>query len=128
MAQAKRSRGNTGDQGSASNEEARQLPAQEVGKRSPISKKGTSAGANQSGTSGRYQGSFGRTREDEDLESISSQADQSDKDLHILREEEISGSTESDIRSVNYSDTDEDENEGLGDGNLGRTVRGSLNE
>lgn len=84
-------------------------------------------GVSDDGSSGRYQGSSGRSREDEDLQSISSQADNSEKDLNALQEEEITGSkSESDdLKSANYSDTDEDEDEGLGDGNLGR-ARGGL--
>ncbi|HYC84113.1 MAG TPA: hypothetical protein VEB86_02780 [Chryseosolibacter sp.] len=75
--------------------------------------------------SGRYQGSSGRSREDEDLENISSQTDSSeDGNIETLQQEEVSGSSEDTIESANYSDTDEDEDEGLGDGNLGRTVRG----
>ncbi|MBT1703895.1 hypothetical protein [Chryseosolibacter indicus] len=84
-------------------------------------------GASDGGSSGRYQGSSGRSREDEDLQSISKQADTSEKDLNALQEEEITGarSESDDLKSANYSDTDEDEDEGLGDGNLGR-ARGEL--
>jgi|GEM_PF-4680899 len=74
--------------------------------------------------SGRYQESSDRSREDEDLVNISSQTDLSDEDIETLQQEEVSGSAEETIESANYSDTDEDENEGLGDGNLGRSVRG----
>jgi hypothetical protein len=84
--------------------------------------------ADDTGYPGRFQRSSGKSREDENLKSISSQADDSDKDLHALQQEEMSGSEEEDIRSANYSDTDEDENEGLGDGKLGRTVRRGLEE
>jgi hypothetical protein len=80
--------------------------------------------ARDDGFAGRYQGSSGRSREDEDLKSISSQADNSEKDLNALQEEEITGSETEDIRSANLSDTDEDEDEGLGDGNLGRAREG----
>jgi hypothetical protein len=83
--------------------------------------------ADDTGYPGRFQRSSGKNREDENLKSIS-QTDDSDKDLHALQQEEISGSEEEDIRSANYSDTDEDENEGLGDGKLGRTVRRGLEE
>jgi hypothetical protein len=81
-----------------------------------------------SAASGRFRGSSGRSREDEDLATLSKQADHSEKDLNALEEEEISGSDNSDIRSVNLSDTDDDENEGLGDGKLGRTVQGEVDE
>jgi hypothetical protein len=128
MAQAKRRKGNSADQGSVSKEETRQMPSEDEGRQSQIAGQGLRAGASQPDSSGRYQGSSGRTREDEDLKTISNQADDSDKDLESLQEEEISGSDEEDIRSVGLSDTDEDENEGLGDGNLGRTVRRGLDE
>jgi hypothetical protein len=127
MAQAKRGKENTRDQGSASKEENRLTPVKDEGEQSQISI-AFEADADLSASSGRFQGSSGRTREDEDLKSISSQADNSDKDLESLREEEISGTENEDIRSTSYSDTDEDENEGLGDGNLGRTVRRGLEE
>lgn len=58
------------------------------------------------------------------MRSISSQADTTDKDLERLQREELTGSEDDDIREAGYSDTDEDEDEGLGDGNLGRSVRG----
>jgi hypothetical protein len=79
--------------------------------------------ASQNSLSGKNQGSSGRTREDEDLENISSQTDASERDLHALEEEEISGTSQRGDQSAAYSDTDENEDEGLGDGNLGRTTR-----
>jgi hypothetical protein len=127
-AQAKKGKGNSEDQGSASKGEVRLTPSGEEGTQGQVADEGLSARASQPDSSGRYQGSSGRTREDEDLKTISKQADDSDKDLESLQEEELSGSNEEDIRSVNLSDTDEDENEGLGDGNLGRTVRRGLDE
>lgn len=128
MAQAKRRKGNSGDQGSVSDEETRSTPLRDEGTQSQISDRELRAGASQPDSSGRYQGSSGRTREDEDLTTISKQADDSDNGLESLHNEEISGSAEEDIRTVNLSDTDEDENEGLGDGNLGRSVRRGLDE
>jgi hypothetical protein len=96
---------------------------QRQGKQNSITREGKGASP---ATSGRFQGSSGRSREDEDLENISSQTDSSEGDVDTLRVEEVSGSTEDTIESANYSDTDEDEDEGLGDGNLGRSVRGGL--
>jgi hypothetical protein len=128
MAHTKRRKGTTDDQGSASKEGIGRKPEQTEEERSQITEDGARVSASQNASSGRYQGSSGRTREDEDLKSISSQADNADKDLEDLREEEITGSQQNDIRSVSYSDTDEDEDEGLGDGNLGRTVREGLEE
>jgi hypothetical protein len=90
-------------------------------KQQPVSSEGA---ANSPAMSGRLQGSSGRSREDEDLESVSRQANESETDLEKLQEEELSGPDQDTIKSASYSDTDEDENEGLGDGNLGRTVRG----
>ncbi len=82
--------------------------------------------SNESAASG--DGSLGSTagaREDRPT-GIGRQQDVSDKDLDDFQQEEISGTSDDTLDSVNYSDTDEDENEGLGDGNLGRSVRGGL--
>jgi hypothetical protein len=92
---------------------------QRQGKQHPISEQ---RGSTTSAQSGRFQGSSGRSREDEDLVSISSQADSAED----LERDELSGSDKESLKSANYSDTDEDEDEGLGDGNLGRTVRGEV--
>jgi hypothetical protein len=43
------------------------------------------------------------------------------KNVHDLEKEELSGSYFNDLATA-YSDTDEDENEGLGDGRIGRDV------
>lgn len=126
MAQARNRKGKTGDQGSDMSEERRSTPAMDEGSQHQNS--GQGGQADQAAHSGRYQGSSGRSREDEDLATLSSQADHSEKDLSALQEEEISGSDDNDLRSVNYSDTDVDENEGLGDGKLGRTVRDEVDE
>jgi uncharacterized protein len=82
--------------------------------------------ASQNSLSGKNQGSSGISREDEDLKNISSQADASERDLDALEVEEISGKSQRGDQSAAYSDTDEDEDEGLGDGNLGRTTRQDL--
>ena len=95
---------------------------QRQGKQHPVSEQ---RGSVKPGGSGRFQGSSGRTREDEDLISISSQTD-TPEDVEELQQAEISGSHDESLKSANYSDTDEDEDEGLGDGNLGRTVRGGV--
>jgi len=76
--------------------------------------------------SGRYQGSSGRSREDEDLTDISSQADAAVDHKLINTDEDLVEDHPDAIESLNLSDTDEDENEGLGDGRIGRTVRGDL--
>jgi hypothetical protein len=126
MAQAKRRKG-LKDQGSALEEMGGRKPDNK-GEQSQTFQGEIRAGAGESAFSGRYQGSSGRSTEDENLKSISSQADNSADDLKTLQQEEFSGSKHEDIRSIGYSDTDEDEDEGLGDGNLGRTVRGGLEE
>jgi hypothetical protein len=95
---------------------------QRQGKQHPVSKK---RGSVTPAESGRFQGSSGRSREDEDLVSISSQTD-SPQDVEKLQQAELSGSDDESLKSANYSDTDEDEDEGLGDGNLGRSVRGGV--
>jgi hypothetical protein len=73
----------------------------------------------------RSLGSSARTSGDRPT-GIGRQQDGSDKDLEDFQQEEISGPSDDTLDSVNYSDTDEDEDEGLGDGNLGRTVREGL--
>jgi hypothetical protein len=42
------------------------------------------------------------------------------KDLYDIEKEELSGSSQ--IDDNDYSDTDEDENEGVGDGKMGKDV------
>jgi hypothetical protein len=123
MAQAKSRREKERDQDTASNGEVRDSRGKQ---QHQISQE--RAGAHEAGYSGRFQGSSGRTREDEDLKSISSQTDSTDKDLESLREEELTGSGKDELRAAGYSDTDEDEDEGLGDGNLGRSVQDSVDE
>jgi hypothetical protein len=116
----------TGDQDSV--EKRGESEETKEGKQRSTSGNKIMGSADDTGYPGRFQRSSGKSREDENLKSISSQADDSDKDLHALQQEEMSGSEEEDIRSASYSDTDEDENEGLGDGKLGRTVRRGLEE
>jgi hypothetical protein len=77
------------------------------------------------GSPDRSERSAGTTGDDE-LTSTSRQQDISDKGLEDFQQEELSGTSDDMLESVNYSDTDEDEDEGLGDGNLGRTVREGL--
>jgi hypothetical protein len=67
-------------------------------------------------------------RDEEDTERKDSIGDDdaSERDLNSLEEEdnlESSGKTQG---SLAYSETDEDEDEGLGDGNLGRSTRGGV--
>jgi hypothetical protein len=123
MAQAKSRREKGRDQDTASNGEVRDSRGKQ---QHQISQE--RAGAREAGYSGRFQGSSGRTREDEDLKSISSQTDSTGKDLESLQQEELTGSAKDEMRAAGYSDTDEDEDEGLGDGNLGRSVRDSVDE
>jgi hypothetical protein len=69
-----------------------------------------------------------RSEDDETLTEIGNTTVNHEEDLESLQHEEMSGSPEQDSQYVNYSDTDEDENEGLGDGNLGRSTKGSMSE
>ena len=67
-----------------------------------------------------------RNEEDAEQSDVISEKDASVKDLSSLREEdnlESSGKTQGSLAS---SETDEDEDEGLGDGNLGRSTRGGV--
>ena len=67
------------------------------------------------------------TRNEDDAEKdIMREKDASERDLNSLEDEdnlESSGKTQG---SLEYSETDEDEDEGLGDGNLGRSTRGDV--
>ena len=68
----------------------------------------------------------GRNDEDADQKDIIREKDAPARDLTSLEEEdnlESSGKTQG---SLAYSETDEDEDEGLGDGNLGRSTRGDV--
>ena len=67
-----------------------------------------------------------KSEEDVDKKDIISVKDVSTRDLDSLEGEdnlESSGKTQG---SLAYSETDEDEDEGLGDGNLGRSTRGDV--
>jgi general stress protein YciG len=66
-----------------------------------------------------------RNDEDADQNSIKSEKDASVRDLNSLEAEDDLES-EKTKGSLNYSETDEDEDEGLGDGNLGRSTRGGV--
>lgn len=67
-----------------------------------------------------------KNEEDVEQRGIISEKDASTRDLNSLEGEdnlESSGKTQG---SLAYSETDEDEDEGLGDGNLGRSTRGDV--
>lgn len=64
--------------------------------------------------------------DDAELKDINREGDTPLRDLDSLEDEdnlESSGKTQG---SLAYSETDEDEDEGLGDGNLGRSTRGDV--
>lgn len=64
--------------------------------------------------------------DDAELKDINREKDTPLRDLDSLEDEdnlESSGKTQG---SLAYSETDEDEDEGLGDGNLGRSTRGDV--
>ena len=68
-----------------------------------------------------------KNEEDAESKDIRERA-ATDRDLSSLEEEDdLESSTESG-ESLEYSETDEDEDEGLGDGNLGRSTRGDVFE
>ncbi len=54
--------------------------------------------------------------------------DADEKDLNSLEDEDNRESSQETPGSLAYSETDEDEDEGLGDGNLGRSTRGDVLE
>lgn len=64
-----------------------------------------------------------KNEEDAELNGITSESDTAEKDLSSLEDEDsLEASTKT--QGAAYSETDEDEDEGLGDGNLGRSTRG----
>jgi uncharacterized protein len=77
--------------------------------------------ASQAGSSGRNQrsGSSGKNGKDQDNRDIKSDIDMSARDLNSLEGEDEVANKE----QASYSETDEDEDEGLGDGNIGRSTR-----
>ena len=52
--------------------------------------------------------------------------DATERDLTSLEDEDDLESSKETKESLDYSETDEDEDEGLGDGNLGRSTRGDV--
>lgn len=66
----------------------------------------------------------GRNEEDAELNGITSEGEASERDLNSLEDEDSLESLKKTQGSLAYSETDEDEDEGLGDGNLGRSTRG----
>jgi hypothetical protein len=66
----------------------------------------------------------GRNEEDAELNGITGESDASERDLNSMEDEDSLESSSGRQGSSAYSETDEDEDEGLGDGNLGRSTRG----
>jgi uncharacterized protein len=67
-----------------------------------------------------------RNEDAEDRYGVKGDLEASERDLNSMEEEdEVTNST---AEKASYSETDEDEDEGLGDGNIGRTSRGSDEE
>jgi hypothetical protein len=106
--------------GSAQREKSAAMRRGERKKQDTIFTSEESAGADHSASSGLTR----RSEDDEAITGIGKTTVGRGEDLESLKQEEISGSADDDLQSVNYSDTDEDENEGLGDGNLGRSIKG----
>jgi hypothetical protein len=67
-----------------------------------------------------------RNEEGAEQRDIIREEDASVKDLSSLEDEDDLESSEKTQGSLAYSETDEDEDEGLGDGNLGRSTRGGV--
>jgi uncharacterized protein len=136
MAQAKGSKGNSG-KGFGSMDEARQREIASRGGRASAQSDTSNRGfasmdknkqreissqggkASQGGSSGRSQRSSGNSRKDQDRRDIKGDIETSQRDLNSLEEEDEVATRE----QASYSETDEDEDEGLGDGNIGRSTR-----
>lgn len=138
---AKERRGNSGAKGFASmDEEKKKRVASQGGLASARAKKTSNRGfASMDKNKQREISSLGgkasrsmhghrpqKNEEDAARRDIMSEKGASDKDLNSMEAEdeiESSGKTQD---SLAYSETDEDEDEGLGDGNLGRSTRGGV--
>jgi general stress protein YciG len=68
----------------------------------------------------------GRNEEDAELNGIINERGVSERDLNSLEDEDSLESSRKTQGSLAYSETDEDEDEGLGDGNLGRSTQGGV--
>lgn len=66
----------------------------------------------------------GKNEEDAELNGIKSESDASERDLNSMEDEDSLESSKKTQGLSAYSETDEDEDERLGDGNLGRSARG----
>ena len=75
--------------------------------------------ASQSSGRGQRSGSSANNKKDQDRRDIQGDIDRSQRDLNSLEEEDEVARRE----QASYSETDEDEDEGLGDGNIGRSTR-----
>jgi general stress protein YciG len=80
--------------------------------------------ASQGGTGKQSRGSTGRNEQtpsaaSEQSEKVHRDIEYSQRDLNSLKEEEVAKSLE----QASISETDEDEDEGLGDGKMGRSKR-----
>ena len=128
MAQAKRRKGVSKDLRTSSEGRVRRKPAGYERRETQTFKDREGAGAGKSQSAEDFKNSSGAKRDDDNLQSTGSQANRPVESLDELQQEEITGSEQDHIRAAGYSDTDEDEDEGLGDGNLGRTVRGDVDE
>jgi general stress protein YciG len=92
-------------------------------KQREISSMGGKASRNTSGTPADKAEKHDKDASQND---IIEKKDASEKDLTSLEEEDNLESSEKTQGSLAYSETDEDEDEGLGDGNLGRSTRGGV--
>ena len=91
-------------------------------KQREISSMGGKASRNTAGTRDDTE----KHEKDAAQDDIIERKDASEKDLTSLEEEDNLESSEKTQGSLAYSETDEDEDEGLGDGNLGRSTRGGV--
>ncbi|HET7179126.1 MAG TPA: KGG domain-containing protein [Chryseosolibacter sp.] len=69
-----------------------------------------------------------KDEKDADRNDRKREGDAFQRDLSSLEDNDDLDTSERKPDSLNYSETDEDEDEGLGDGNLGRSTRGGVGE
>lgn len=138
MAQSKGTKGKGGKKGFGSMDESRQkeiasqggrasaqsntsnrgFASMDKNKQRAISSQGGKASQGTVSRSNQKTGSSGGDEKRHDRYGIKGDADRSERELNSLLEED---KVVSSMEEASYSETDEDENEGLGDGNIGRS-------
>jgi general stress protein YciG len=106
---------NTSNRGFASMDKSKQREISSLG-----GKASQSAGRNQRGSTGRNEQPPSKDNDRNYQNKVTSGADMDQRELSSLDEEDEAVRS---LRQASYSETDEDEDEGVGDGNIGRSKK-----